>query len=271
MRPLTLACQCASSSPLPSHYYRVGAVGHDAAKLTVRVPSSKEASEPVRIEYKPILAAPAPSTLQHSPFFITTAPDDFTTTVILSGLLPGVEYEYSMPVISRNGTFTTSPDPTLARSTGSRFFFLSTSCIKPNFPYSPPKGLADFSQQSRLAIPGFEQLERWLAERAVKPAFMLALGDWIYADTPTGAKTEAWFRRLYRQVYANEHVQKVLAQLRKFLSEGLFSVHDSDLFAFDLSGSDPGGLGRSRDRQQRASYSFVGSASFLTDLRVRLA
>lgn len=122
-----------------------------------------------------------------------------------------------MPVISKNGTFTTSPDPTLARLTGSRFFFLSTSCIKPNFPYSPPKGLADFSQQSRLAIPGFEQLERWLAERAVKPAFMLALGDWIYADTPTGAKTEAWFRRLYRQVYANEHVQKVLAQLRESL------------------------------------------------------
>jgi hypothetical protein len=50
-----------------------------------------------------------------------------------------------------------------------------------NYPYSPPRSLADFSSTSRLAIPGFEQLEKWLAKQSMKPAFLALLGDQIYA------------------------------------------------------------------------------------------
>lgn len=213
------------------------------AKLTIRVPSVNATSDPVRVSYRPRsygsssppAAEVVPAALSEP--FVTTVEDDFLTTVTLEHLLPGLTYQYWVPAIATHGTFTTAPDPALVRTTGSHFTFLSTSCIKPvrrplrphltlpaeaddaptagqNYPYSPPLKPSHFSQQSRLAIPGFEQLAVWLSDLGKKPAFMLELGDFIYADTPVGFKTEDWFRRLYRQVYANQHVRAVLAELR---------------------------------------------------------
>lgn len=135
--------------------------------------------------------------------------------------------------------FKTFPDPRL--QTGSHFRFITTSCILPNFPYSPGHG-------SR--IKGFDLLFTYLWGRSNsksndiseptnssyiqnstslsssgdidttsnKPsaAFMLLLGDFIYSDVPVyfGEALESYLR-LYRRNYASPSFRKVYERLRK--------------------------------------------------------
>lgn len=99
------------------------------AKLTIRVPSTKPTSDPVQVAFQPVSLAEADPT--YSASFVTKAVDDYVKTITLDHLSPGVAYHYVIPAIGVEGTFTTAPDPVLARSTGSHFSFLSTSCIKP--------------------------------------------------------------------------------------------------------------------------------------------
>jgi hypothetical protein len=117
------------SDKLPARPASVGAVGPEMVKLTIRVPSTKPTSDPIQVSYQPMLLAEADPT--YSASFVTTAVDDYVKTITLDNLSPGVAYRYVIPAIGVGGSFTTAPDPVLARSTGSHFAFLSTSCIKP--------------------------------------------------------------------------------------------------------------------------------------------
>jgi len=79
--------------------------------------------------------------------------------------------------------------------TGS-FTFLTTSCIKPRFPYNP--------LEHALAIPGFRHMAEVIRSIPGGANFMLFLGDFIYVDVPKrfGTTVED-YRREYRQVYAS--------------------------------------------------------------------
>ncbi|KAJ1925096.1 hypothetical protein IWQ60_004771 [Tieghemiomyces parasiticus] len=82
-----------------------------------------------------------------------------------------------------------APGDGSATASGVQFDFATGSCIKPNFPYVP---------LATSQIPGL----RSVAQHPL--AFMLFLGDFIYADVPHyfGSSVED-YRRLYRQVYAD--------------------------------------------------------------------
>lgn len=76
----------------------------------------------------------------------------------------------------------------------SKFTFLTSSCIKARFPFSP--------LDHPLSIPGFRHLAKWIP--SLQATFMLFLGDFIYVDVPHrfGVDVET-YRREYRQVYAS--------------------------------------------------------------------
>jgi alkaline phosphatase D len=76
------------------------------------------------------------------------------------------------------------------------FTFLTSSCIKPRFPYNP--------LDHPLSIPGFKHMAKVIKTIPGGAQFMLFLGDFIYIDVPKrfGVTTED-YRREYRQVYAS--------------------------------------------------------------------
>ncbi|KAL9607074.1 MAG: hypothetical protein Q9204_009376, partial [Flavoplaca sp. TL-2023a] len=100
---------------------------------------------------------------------------DFTFTVTIDGLQPSSRYQ--------QGHLTPTTD---------KLTFLTSSCIKPRFPYNP--------LTHPLSMPGFRHLASWIP--SLKASFMLFLGDFIYVDVPRrlGSDPET-YRREYRQVY----------------------------------------------------------------------
>jgi alkaline phosphatase D len=118
---------------------------------------------------------------------MTSPDDDYVVIFALDGLNADTEYLYRTNA-SHTGSFrTTERYP-------KKWTFVSTSCIKPFFPYSP----LDHS----LRIRGLELLSNYL--RTTKVDFMLFLGDFIYVDLPKRfGFTPEHYRRLYRQVYSS--------------------------------------------------------------------
>lgn len=96
---------------------------------------------------------------------------------------------------NHSGSFTAPPKAGQVGKQGT-FTFLTTSCIKPRFPYNP--------LQHALSIPGFKHMEKAINSIPGGAQFMLFLGDFIYIDVPKrfGASVED-YRREYRQVYAS--------------------------------------------------------------------
>jgi alkaline phosphatase D len=146
--------------------------------------------------------------------------------------------------------FRTFPDSRL--SSGNHFRFIVSSCITPNFPYIPfnSRRIKGFDLLARYLFPtpsthalkpnesgkNFSQVASGACFRpqcllssltsvfSSKPhhglspsaAFLLFLGDFIYADVPTyiGDDKEA-YRRLYRRSYQSSF-RKVFERLRQF-------------------------------------------------------
>ena len=122
--------------------------------------------------------------------------------------------------------FKTFPDPRLSAS--SHFRFLASSCATPNFPYLPFHGrrikgydlLADYlwPEQPVFPLHGDERQEAHGDADAdsLPPAFMIFLGDFIYADVPFyfGDDVET-YRRLYRRNYQSPSFRKVFERLCK--------------------------------------------------------
>jgi alkaline phosphatase D len=169
-------------------FSRVGYVDSTSAKLLFREPDTGEL--PVHVYYQV-----SSSDLWTTAHEIDTLGEetDYTYPVSFTGLLPETAYTYAL---SNNltGTFTTSPTP--GSTAGKSLAFLTSSCIKANFPYN--------LFNHALDIPGFEHLSRALSSIDSPIRFMLFLGDFIYVDVPLRlSSTTTHYRSEYRRVYAS--------------------------------------------------------------------
>ncbi|EAU88282.1 alkaline phosphatase [Coprinopsis cinerea okayama7 len=138
-------------------FARVGAVYPDAAKITVRFPSSEVTQQDVRILYR---EADSPlNGWKDGPVLSVSEEFDWVNTTRLKNLWPETVYEYTFSDMNRTlvddavpQRFQTFPDARF--NSGSHFKFLVSSCITPNFPYKGP--------QERLMIKGFDLLAKYL-------------------------------------------------------------------------------------------------------------
>lgn len=173
-------------------FSRIGYVSTNMAKILVREPHADRF--PLQLSYQHVGNNGSLHQLEIPALNEST---DYTYPVTLSGLEANSRYNYSLSN-NLSGEFTTAPS--LNTQGASRLSFVTSSCIKPNFPYNP------FSHPFR--IPGLEiladTLARWTPTNNQPPSFMLFLGDFIYADVPVrfGDSVSA-YRNEYRKVYAS--------------------------------------------------------------------
>ncbi|KAL4894588.1 PhoD-like phosphatase-domain-containing protein [Aspergillus ambiguus] len=174
-------------------FSRIGYVSPTTANLLVREPDP--AQLPLVVFYQQA-EQPDPSRwIEEGIIYSLDNSTDFTTTVTLKNLRPDSRYRYSL---SNNGTgsFTTAPLP--GTKSANRLSFLTSSCMKPNFPYNP--------RSHPLRFPGLETMTRTINKlpSSLRPAFMLFLGDFIYIDVPHRFGSSAsHYRSEYRRVYSS--------------------------------------------------------------------
>lgn len=176
----------------PAHdlsFARIGYVGPNSAKLLFREPDKRK--YPVSIWHQVEAPGLFDAHLVDTIPALTDA-TDYTKTVTIPHLQPETKYRWFTSA-NHNGTFTTAPPNGKPPATGT-FTFLTTSCIKARFPYSP--------FEHPLGVEGFRVLGAMLGE--LKASFMLFLGDFIYIDVPRrpGVAIEN-YRQHYRQIYAS--------------------------------------------------------------------
>ena len=177
----------------PSHdlsFTRVGYVSDTAAKVLVREPDP--AQLPLFVSYR-VASGGDGSWKSAAQIYLLNNETDFTHSLTISSLRPSTLYQYAASN-NKTGSFTTAAPAGQMHPGTSKFTFLTTSCIKPRFPYNP------FSHP--LSIPGLTYLSNLLP--ILNANFMLFLGDFIYIDVPHrhGFSAET-YRREYRQVYSS--------------------------------------------------------------------
>ena len=169
-------------------FSRVGFVDSTSAKVILREPDSSQL--PV---YAYIRSLNNPSWTTTDRIYNLDADTDYTYQLTFTGLLPDTKYVYCLSN-DFSGSFTTAPAPYSTKDNS--LTFLTTSCIKANFPYRP------FSHS--LAIHGFESLSTVVQSLLSPAAFMLFLGDFIYVDVPLRLSASyEHYRSEYRRVYAS--------------------------------------------------------------------
>ena len=174
-------------------FSRIGYVSPTTAKLLVREPD--RAQLPLIVYSQEQEHQGDDSWVVQDVIYLLDDATDFTTPVTLKELKPSTKYRYSL---SNNltGSFTTAPLP--GSASANQLTFLTSSCIKPNFPYSP--------LSHPLRIPGIAHVSNVVAKlpSLFKPAFMLFLGDFIYVDVPFRVGSSAsHYRSEYRRVYSS--------------------------------------------------------------------
>ncbi|KAF5344145.1 hypothetical protein D9758_008844 [Tetrapyrgos nigripes] len=120
-----------------------------------------------------------------------TASEDYTSSVVLTGLTPSTRYNYTTS-LGHSGTFRTSSTPQ------KRFSFISSSCWNPFYPYDP--------LSHALSIPGLRYLNDYVEDKMDHdPDFVFLLGDFYYSDLPIqlAPYTREYYTKLFRQVYAS--------------------------------------------------------------------
>lgn len=158
-------------------FSRVGYVDETSARVVIRAPLEG---------YVAMTVAGPLGSFQHA--HTVTADSDFTATFMFNNLEPDTEYSYTTNA-THSGEFRTTA------SNLKEWALVSTSCIKPFYPYSP--------FDHGLRIKGIEQLSNYLQENAAE--MMLFLGDFIYIDLPIPyGWTERHYDTAYRQVYASK-------------------------------------------------------------------
>ena len=169
-------------------FSRVGFVDTHSAKVLFREPDSGQL--PVYVYIKPA-ASRTWTTVDR--VYNLDAETDYTHPVTFDGLQPETTYVYSLSN-DLSGIFTTTPSP--HSPAANSLTFLTSSCIKANFPYRP------FSHS--LSIHGFESLSKVLRSMPSPASFMLFLGDFIYVDVPYRLSSSyKHYRSEYRRVYAS--------------------------------------------------------------------
>lgn len=118
------------------------------------------------------------------------------TGVVHIPLPVGAQGQYQWTTSNNHTGYFTVPPRVGQVSKSGDFTFLTSSCIKPRFPYNP--------LDHPLAIPGFKHMANVIKSIPGGAQFMLFLGDFIYIDVPKrfGTSVED-YRREYRQVYAS--------------------------------------------------------------------
>jgi alkaline phosphatase D len=172
---------------------RIGYVSPTTAKLLVREPDS--AQLPLTISYQEAGQTDTNKWIEEGKIYLLNNATDFTYPVTLKSLKPSTRYRYAL---SNNltGTFTTAPLP--GSQSANRLSFLTSSCIKPNFPYNPLR--------HPLRIPGIELVSRTVSRLSplTRPSFMMFLGDFIYIDVPSRfGSSKSHYRSEYRRVYSS--------------------------------------------------------------------
>ncbi|KDN60350.1 putative PhoD-like phosphatase [Colletotrichum sublineola] len=173
-------------------FSRVGYVDETTARIVARHNSSPITY--VEITWSPSGTQEAQVESQTIPL---NASNDYVGTFLLDGLKPGTLYTYTTNV-SHSGNFKT------AETSPKRWSLISTSCIKPFYPYNP--------LNHGLQIRGLEHLDQYLS---TNPAdMMLFLGDFIYIDLPVALGwTPEHYTTAYRQVYASPSWSPALRSL----------------------------------------------------------
>ncbi|KAL8848977.1 MAG: hypothetical protein Q9221_006008 [Calogaya cf. arnoldii] len=182
----------------PSHelsFARVGHVSDTSASLLIREPDQRQL--PLFVSYRSMpdsgdSLADAPWKAVSRTYWLSNE-TDYTFTITIDGLQPTSRYQFAASN-NQSGHFTTAPSQGRVAPGTDKLTFLTSSCIKPRFPYNP--------LSHPLSMPGFRHLASWLP--SLQASFMLFLGDFIYVDVPRrlGSDPET-YRREYRQVYSS--------------------------------------------------------------------
>ncbi|KIV92158.1 hypothetical protein PV10_06619 [Exophiala mesophila] len=169
-------------------FSRVGYVHSDYAKVLIREPNSTQLPLHVYLSL-------ADKTNWKTVDTIHTLDQDtdYTYPITFRSLQPSTKYIYSLSN-DLSGVFTTAPAP---KSEAARSLtFVTSSCIKANFPYQ--------AKAHALAIHGFEHLSSVIQALPSPAAFMMFLGDFIYIDVPQRLSSSVrHYRSEYRRVYAS--------------------------------------------------------------------
>ncbi|RMZ82625.1 hypothetical protein DV738_g1486, partial [Chaetothyriales sp. CBS 135597] len=171
-------------------FSRVGFVDQTSAKVLFREPDA--AQLPVYVHLKEDGGASSSWTTTDRIYYLD-ADTDYTYPITFTGLRPDTSYTYSLSN-DLSGKFTTAPGHFSPKANS--LTFVTSSCIKANFPYQP------FSHS--LAFHGFDYLSRALRSLPNPAAFMLFLGDFIYVDVPLRLSSSyLHYRAEYRRAYAS--------------------------------------------------------------------
>ncbi|KAK2784773.1 hypothetical protein FQN52_008858 [Onygenales sp. PD_12] len=174
-------------------FSRVGYVSPTTAKILIREPDP--AQLPLHVSYQEIQNGQDGKPIEAGIIYSLDESTDYTYPVSLTGLQASTQYRYSLSN-KQEGEFTTAPTP--GSESANRLTFLTSSCIKPNFPYNP------FNHP--LRIRGVEILSTIVSKLPAlsRPSFMLFLGDFIYIDVPfRWGSSIADYRNEYRRVYSS--------------------------------------------------------------------
>ncbi|KAJ5759861.1 Alkaline phosphatase D-related protein [Penicillium odoratum] len=173
-------------------FSRIGYVSPTTAKLVFREPDTTQL--PIVVSYQEATQDNRRWIPEGTVYKLDNS-TDFTAAVTLKNLKPGTHYRYSLSN-NKTGNFVTSPRPGSADA--NKISFVTSSCLKPNFPYS--------ILSHPLRVPGIEQMTEALGKlpSLLKPSFMLFLGDFVYIDVPIrfGASMDH-YRSEYRRIYSS--------------------------------------------------------------------
>ncbi|KAF5867179.1 hypothetical protein ETB97_004100 [Aspergillus alliaceus] len=174
-------------------FSRIGYVSPTTANLLVREPDSSQL--PLVVFYQSAEQADSSKWVEEGIIYALDESTDFTASVTLENLKPSSHYRYSLSN-NRTGSFVTAP--LHGSKSANRLSFLTSSCMKPNFPYNP--------LSHPLRIKGIERMTDTVNKlpSMLRPAFMLFLGDFIYIDVPQRfGSTVSHYRSEYRRVYSS--------------------------------------------------------------------
>ncbi|KAG0646668.1 hypothetical protein D0Z07_7393 [Hyphodiscus hymeniophilus] len=182
----------------PSHdlsFARLGYVSPTEASLLIR--ETHPSQLPIFVSYRVVEpAASYEDDAWLSAGTVHTLGNDTDYTAAVTFPVPNYPDRTYQWATSNNhtGFFKVPPKPGQVSSTG--FTFLTSSCIKPRFPYNP--------FDHALSVSGFRHMANVIKAIPGGAQFMLFLGDFIYIDVPKrfGSTVED-YRREYRQVYAS--------------------------------------------------------------------
>lgn len=174
-------------------FSRIGYVSPTTANLLFREPDVSRL--PVVVSYQEAVTTTSEKWVPEGTVYKLDNSTDFTAMVTLKNLKPSTQYRYSLSN-NKTGTFITSARP--GSPAASRLSFVTSSCLKPNFPYN--------ILNHPLRVPGIERLTEVIGKLPIilRPAFMLFLGDFVYIDVPLRfGSSVSHYRSEYRRIYSS--------------------------------------------------------------------